>query len=150
MLSGLTNSLSHKVHSLLNLDQKQPSTAAHIALIDLSGLQDNQGNLEFAASTEITITGNENRSTGYQWEITENTCGAKLEAKSDDYSKTSNSGMMGAGGQRTWVFETLGEDANYIRGMPCELTFKYKRPWLADLDETAREGDKKQITMTIN
>ena len=119
----------------------------HHAMLDLSGLTSNLGALEVGANTEITIVGKENRSTGYQWDIVDNNCGAKLYKKSDEYNKAGNAMGMGAGGERTWIFETLGEDANYLRGLPCELTFVYKRPWLQLEDSPA---DRKQVTMTIN
>ena len=67
------------------------------ASVNLSAPTENQGSLTVSANTEITVIGKENRSTGYQWQVMENTCGAKLVQKTDEYLKNANSGMMGAG-----------------------------------------------------
>ena len=117
------------------------------ASVNLSALTENQGSLTVSANTEITVIGKENRSTGYQWQVMENTCGAKLVQKTDEYLKNANSGMMGAGGMRQWTFQSLPENANYIRGLPCTVTFAYKRPWL-ELEDSP--SDRKKITVVIN
>ena len=147
MLSNLLNSIKGGQQALIDLAPTTLNDDTHHAMLNLNGLTDNQGGLQVTANTEITITGNENRSTGYQWEITDNSCGAKLSQLSDDYNKEANSGMMGAGGERVWKFQTLGEDANYIRGRPCDLTFVYKRPWLKEADNAS---DRKVVTVTLN
>ena len=132
---------------MINLTPTTINDDKHHAMLNLNALTDNKGGLVVGSNTEITITGKENRSTGYSWEVVGNTCGAKVSQKNDEYNKSGNSGMMGAGGERVWMFETLGEDANFIRGMPCELTFVYKRPWLKEPDS---EKDRKVVTVTVN
>ena len=48
------------------------------AYVSLDGLSDNKGNLQVGDSTDVTVTVKENRTTGYSWEITNNTCGSKF------------------------------------------------------------------------
>ena len=115
---------------------------------DLSGLQDNKGGLTIGSTTEVTFKAIENRSTGYQWEITSNSCGAKFALGTDNYNKdSSNSGLMGAGGERVWTYNSLTPDANYMRGVPCDLKFVYKRPWLTTPDSPS---DIKTVTVIVN
>ena len=121
------------------------SFSAH-KTIDLSGLQDNKGGYSVGSNTEVTFKAPENRSTGYQWNIASNTCGARFYQASDVYNKNSNSNLMGAGGERVWKFNSLTPDANYIRGLPCKLTFTYKRPWEKDANAVA---DMKEVTITV-
>ena len=122
------------------------SFSAHKTL-DLSGLQDNKGGLTIKANTQVTFKAAENRSTGYQWEVAENTCGAKFVQSTDLYNKNGNDSKLGSGGERVWTFDSLTPDANYIRGLPCSLTFIYKRPWLKTADSAV---DIKQVTVTVN
>ena len=145
MLSNLFATWSGRVTNLVNLSPSTLNDDKHHAFIDLNGLTDNQGALAVAPNTEITVRANENPSTGYKWAMT-NSCGAKLALKSDDFSKSANGGL-GAGGERVWVFETLGADANYIRGLPCDVSFSYKRPWLKEADSAEWN---KHVTVTIN
>ena len=43
----------------------------------------------------------------------------------------------GAAGRRTLVFSTPPPEANYIRGLPCDVSLVYKRPWLENADKNA-------------
>ena len=78
------------------------------------------------------------------WELVSNTCGAKLSFKQDNYNGNSNSDYMGAGGVRSFTYETLPATSNYIRGQPCKLTYAYKRPWMNEA------VDMKEVTITLN
>ncbi len=53
---------------------------------------------------------------------------------------------VGVQGQRKFVFQTPGENANYIRGLPCEIWFLYKRPWIK---ETGEETGIKKLNITV-
>ena len=48
---------------------------------------------------------------------------------------------------RYFTFDTPGENANYIRGLPCDINFLYKRPWIK---ETGEEPEIKKIIVTVN
>ena len=37
--------------------------------------------------------------------------------------------MLGQAGVRVFIFGTLPNNANYIRGLPCNVKFTLKRPW---------------------
>ena len=119
--------------------------------VNISGLTDNRGKLEISSSTQLQVFGKENRTTGYAWEVTKNTCGSKLVQSRDEYGVhpdgvATAEGNMGVGGLRTWWFDTPGENSNHMRGVPCELTFVYKRPWLSEPDSPA---DIKVVEVTI-
>ena len=55
--------------------------------------------------------------------------------------------MMGAPGKRSFVFQTPGPDSNFVRGLPCDIKFSYKRPWLKEADS---ESDNKVVKVTVN
>ena len=116
------------------------------ATVNLSGLTDNKGKLEISSDTQLQVFGNENRSTGYAWAVTSNTCGSKLAEAQDIYENHPAEGMDGVGGKRTWFFDTPGQNSNHMRGVPCELTFTYKRPWLSEPDS---QDDVRVIEVTI-
>ena len=127
----------------------------HQAYVDLSGLEDNKGGLEVGSDTDIHVVAQENRSTGYSWAVTKNTCGSKLTVANDSYeAHPAQEGdkawqaRFGSAGKRTWIFQTPGEDSNHIRGLPCELEFQYKRPW--EKDSNAGPEWTKTVTVTVN
>ena len=105
----------------------------------LDGLSNGKGELTVGPDTDVSVEAQENRSTGFSWYIKENTCGARFEMSQDIYtSHPRQQGdekwgkIHGSAGKRTWIFSTLGEDSNYMKGLPCQVTFIYKRPWLKD------------------
>merc|ERR1719313_1863750 len=53
---------------------------------------------------------------------------------------------MGRSKRRTFKFTTPGADSNSIQGVPCDLTFTYKRPWLA---EAYSLDDVKKVTVVV-
>ena len=113
----------------------------------LMNLTENKGNITLGANSELLVTADENRSTGYSWEVFENTCLDKLKETADGYHKGHLSVEAGAGGVRQWTFDTLPESANYVRGETCEVVFVYKRPWLAKVESP---NDMKTLFVTIN
>ena len=123
------------------------------AFISLDGLKDNKGDLPLGSDTDLTITAMENRSTGYQWRVTHNTCGSRVSLQNDEYvAHPSQNGdktwlkTYGSGGKRTWVFSTPGEASNHIRGLPCEIDFEYQRPWIL---EEAPLQDQRKVIITV-
>ena len=114
----------------------------------LMDLTDNKGNLTLGSDSEITVSAEENRSTGYAWEIFENTCDIKLKETAEMFTKSGHV-VVGAGApsQRIWTFKTLPGAANYVRGETCEVVFVYKRPWLKTEDSPK---DRKTMFVTIN
>ena len=107
-------------------------------LIDLDMLQggvdvDNQV-YQFPQGQLITITAIENRSWGYAWDI-KNECDARFRLVDDSYGYEHANGeseqqLLGRRGRRTLVFETAPTLSNALQGVPCEMTFTNKRPWL--------------------
>ena len=68
------------------MDKLQDVTyhSEYAATINLSGLTaEAPGMLSMGPSNKIKVVGDENRSTGYQWEVTKNECGAKLNQIDD-------------------------------------------------------------------
>ena len=57
------------------------------AFISLDGLQDGRGKVEIGDQTDVTVSVAENRSTGYSWDITKNTCGSRFLLQSDSYNQ---------------------------------------------------------------
>ena len=129
---------------------------AYVNLDFYEAPQDDLG-LQVTSNTVITVEATENRSTGYAWEIINNDCGGKVTLESDDYAAhayleseghaTHGRRLMGEPGRRQFVFTTPGESSNHIRGLPCEVTFAYKRPWLDEAEET---DPVKKVKITVN
>merc|ERR1719446_1304701 len=114
-------------------------------VIDLGALQAGQEPLTVGLGKQVTITAVENRSTGYSWDVTNN-CGAKFTLADDQYGYEDHyegEQISGQQGRRTFSFETPTEVAD---GEPCEMTFKYKRPWLAEVDS---DDDIKKLTFVV-
>ena len=119
--------------------------------VNISGLTEGKGSLQISSATQLMVFGKENRTTGYAWEVTSNTCGSKLVQSRDSYDTHADGvftqdGSMGVGGLRTWWFDTPGEESNHMRGVPCEITFVYKRPWLKEPDSP---DDIKVVEVTV-
>jgi len=92
----------------------------------------------------------ENRSTGFQWQITENGCLNRLKLKviSDVHRPgvgADERESSGAAGKRKWVF--LTPDSYHEEGTdPCTLEFSYMKPWLRKIDS---RQDIKKLTVFI-
>ena len=85
-----------------------------------------------------------NPTTGYSWSVTDNTCGVRFEEISNEYSKINV--LLGSGGVTVWTFNSPPESSNYVRGLPCKLTFTYKQPWNTDPEMTVT----KEIKVCVN
>ena len=55
--------------------------------------------------------------------------------------------LIGRGSPRTQTFrfKTPQEEENYIRNLSCEVTFKFKRPWITD----GQDPNEKSKTIII-
>ena len=132
---------------LQNLDVTQPRNTITYDLSDPVHQNEN-AMLEAGPNTDVVIKADEKRSTGYMWAIMENGCGARLTQGADNYVMEPNNGLMGGdSGKRSFTFQTLSADANYIRGMPCTVKLAYKRPWLSAPDSPT---DIKEVVITVN
>ena len=65
-------------------------------------------------------------SAGYTWEVTNNECGARFEMV--DESFTPQTDLEGAPGTQVWTYTSPPPSSNYVRNLPCQLTFEYKGP----------------------
>ena len=157
MLAQLTTSLKSQITNLVASNVASVYVAdetdiQYASLDSIDGLKGEKGEYKISSATNLQVEATENRSWGYQWAIEENTCGSKLVQAADKYDAhpaptDSHRKLLGAGGgQRTWMFATPGEDSNHMRGLPCEVTFVYKRPWLTEPD-TAK--DRRTIVVTV-
>ena len=45
------------------------------------------------------------------------------------------------------VFFTPSSDANYLRGVPCDVKLVYKRSWVVEADKNA---DRHIVRITVN
>ena len=104
----------------------------------------------FPQGTKITITAIENRSWGYAWDI-KNECGNRFQLVDDSYGYEHANGeteqlALGRRGRRTLIFETASANTNAVQGLPCEMTFTNKRPWLEEPDSP---DQVKKITVTV-
>ena len=86
----------------------------------------------------LTVTLEENPTTGYMWHNTIDKEGI-LELQNDDYTPTVTSDkVVGSGGSHSWVFKGIAEGE-------AVLTFKYYRPW--EKEDTATET--RTFTVTV-
>ena len=53
----------------------------------------------------------------------------------------------GSAGRRTLVFSTPPPEANYMRGLPCDVQLVYKRSWLQEANES---DDRHIVRITVN
>merc|ERR550537_568241 len=110
--------------------------AADDIVIDLSALQSGQEPFQIGMDKKVTITAVENRTTGYSWAV-QNDCGARFTGVADEYGYEElgdGESRIGRQGRRTFTFATPAAGSDTVQGEPCELTFTYKRPWLAEAD----------------
>ena len=96
-----------------------------------------------AVSTEIvvdtfadllTVTLCSNPTTGFKWELVENTDEMVLEYKSNEYLPPEATGAVGAGGKEIWTFKPLKHGESTI-------SMEYGRPW--------EGGEKGEWTLTL-
>lgn len=86
----------------------------------------------------LTVTLEENPTTGYMWNHTFDKEGI-LELQNDDYTPTATSDkVVGSGGNHSWIFKGIAEGKTV-------LTFKYYRPW--EKADTATET--RTFTVTV-
>lgn len=78
----------------------------------------NNETVTLPAGSEITISLEENPTTGYEWNVTSST---GLEYVNDTYIAP-DTGLVGAGGVHVWEYIAAGEGAG-------EFSAIYKRPW---------------------
>ena len=146
----MTSLISSNVSSVYVVDEHE-TPIQYASLDTIDGLT-SKGEYKISSVTRLQVEATENRSWGYQWAVEKNTCGSKLIEADDLYEahpapSDSHRNLVGAGGgRRTWKFDTPGEASNHIRGLPCELTFVYKRPWLKEPDT---EKDRRTIVVTV-
>ncbi len=76
------------------------------------------------SKTIVTISLDENPSTGYRWEYTVSAEGI-VQLTADEYSSDAPAGVVGAGGIRALSFAGLKEGT-------VTLTLSYLRPWEGD------------------
>ena len=110
------------------------------------------GDFQYKAGTDYTIKAQvgENPSTGYIWKIASNTCGARVALTKTESHKAGDlklDQMYGAGNVRTFTFKTLGPDANFIRGMPCDIEFISVRPW--ESNANVADNNKRKVTINV-
>ena len=99
----------------------------------------------------MRITALENRSTGFSWSL-DNNCFDRLHVVDDKYEahpgQTGDTEWplkFGSAGKRTWVLSTPDGSSDYVKGVPCDMDFEYKQPWIpAGVDDT------KKLVVTIN
>ena len=86
-------------------------------------INDNGKELKVKVGQEISLSLPENRTTGYQWQLSS---GELLSVTSDVYVAEVDAGQVGTGGMREYllVAETEGQG---------QLSAKYVRPWEKDV-----------------
>ncbi|MFC2007351.1 protease inhibitor I42 family protein [Chloroflexota bacterium] len=82
----------------------------------------------------LTVTLCSNPTTGFKWELTENTDEMVLEYKSNEYLPPEATGAVGAGGKEIWTFKPLKHGESTI-------SMKYGRSW--------EGGEKEEWTFTL-
>ena len=90
--------------------------------------ENENGIFEAAGDSQVVIKVRENPTTGFMWSVDSSDCGARLTQVDNDFVAPTN-GLIGAGGQRVWTFQTPDPSSNYIRGLPCDLDFFVGRSW---------------------
>ena len=63
----------------------------------------------------------------------------------DEADSTRGRRLMGAPGQRVWIFATPEANSNHIRGLACDVEFVYRRPWEKDVEPIST----KQLTVVV-
>jgi inhibitor of cysteine peptidase len=81
---------------------------------------ENNGTVTIPAGTQLTLTLDENPTTGFSWELE---LSSGLSVVSDSYQTTpGREGMPGAGGTHNWTIEATTAGTQTIAG-------HYRRPW---------------------
>ena len=98
-------------------------------------------------NSNIAIKVSENPTTGYTWSVDTTECGARLTSVQSQYVRNSNgANNLGVGGTHQWVFKTPDPAENYVKGLPCDLTFSLARPW----EKQNGPIQSEKITVVIN
>ncbi len=80
------------------------------------------GEVEVAESGKVIVTLESNLSTGFRWELVENTDEGVLEAAGNKIYQLVDGPMPGAGGHEIWTFKALKKGTSTI-------SMEYSRPW---------------------
>ena len=72
------------------------------------------------AGQELVLATIESGAGSHWWKQTGNTCGAKLQHLEDMWGAPKR--LRRYTGQKYMIYDTLGPDANFTRGVPCDLT----------------------------
>ena len=100
----------------------------------------------------VIVRGNEPKSDGYEWVITENTCGSRFK-QGREFSEVPSGRrhLMGASSVHRWFFVVPGADSNHIRGVACSVIFEMKNMRFADQPMNEREtASAKVLWVTVN
>ena len=98
-------------------------------------------------NSNIAIKVSENPTTGYTWSVDTTACGARLSQLKSQYVRDSSDEIsLGVGGTHQWIFKTPDPAENYVRGLPCDITFSLARPW----EKQNGPIQSEKITVVIN
>jgi predicted secreted protein/putative hemolysin len=96
---------------------------------------DNNSTVQVAQAAKFAVRLAENPTTGYSWNMTP---GRGIALVSTDYQENSHpAGMVGVGGNRTWILQADETGIQTIRGI-------YKQPWMATT------GNETTYSLTVN
>jgi len=90
-----------------------------------SSKENARGQLDVAVGQEFSITLASNPTTGYHWELAAPLDDAVVQQVASEY-KTSETRMLGTGGQEIWTFKAVSTGQTVI-------SLKYVRPWEKDV-----------------
>ena len=86
------------------------------------------GSYQCPGDSNVLVEMSENASTGYVWTLGSNSCGVRFDETSSNYIEA-DSTLMGAAGEKQFMFSTPSADSNYIRDLPCNVTFSFGNYW---------------------
>ncbi|MDD5422463.1 MAG: protease inhibitor I42 family protein [Candidatus Omnitrophica bacterium] len=87
--------------------------------------------IEAKAGKDVVITLESNRTTGFEWQLSEPLDKNIIEFKSSEYI-ASDGKLVGAGGKEVWTFRAIGAGKTFI-------VMKYARPWEKDVAPAMKE-----------